>query len=526
MLNNVVQTFNSLINTGARNLATTIVIFLSLLAIIDIAIAYIFEYDDNISAVIKVFINRLINLAFLLAITLNFTKILDEIAKGIFAIGYLFWPENGGTKLPDFDKMFENLYKTVIEINREAKKVQNNMGQSMFFMIAAVIACIAIFFLVKEVLIAFIEFKVTLVIGMILIPLNMLKITKDMGSKLFTTALNKGMKLLCSIAVMGIVLKALQSYEFVAGDGEARMGAAISYICLLGICAFLAVESGELANAVMGGGVMSSPSKLGNAVVGGIGVAGTAALAIATGGTSVLTGLGQGLNAIKQGQSVTEALKQGYKGFKANQELMDKTRLGKATKTVSDSIKGIIDFSTGRRPLRDLPKAAYKGASEGIKGQLKHDSEENNRAYHEFMSNDDKSEKVSDYLKEEQHKEAENELAKQFKEGKLSFDPSKLNKAEKMTNSAYRSAYKKAFNSESVKKAAYQNAEARAKYAEKRGDRQKTFYEAMEQAQYMNKEWKHGYYSDENFEKWQKTVQEEMNKENDKNSETGKNSFK
>ena len=410
MLNKFVEVFSVILSEGVKNTVNLILFIMFLLACIDLLLAYIYEFSENFSNIMKTFFTKSLKYAFFFAIANFYVPITDEIVKTIFKVGYIFSPSgkipNGNVGLPDFDGIFTFLYASALNIRKDWETLHfYQIGAHLVYLVIFVLVIIMIMFIIKEIIVAYVEFKLMIALGVILLPFNMFEYTKQMGEKLFYGLLNSGARLLCAVAVTGVSLSVIDANAF-NSDGTANISSAIAWLFLIGLTAFLISNSKELANMLING--TGSTNSGANLVSTGVAVAvgGTAAIVGGTyTGTNAISGaISKGRAAAAGGKSFGGILKEAAKGYKEGAEIASKSRLSKVGSKLAKGATNVASYATGERGIRNLAGDIWGATGGTLSDQLLHDSDKLNQMKENLKLDDIGNEK--DYFKKERFKSA------------------------------------------------------------------------------------------------------------------------
>ncbi|QXW66308.1 type IV secretion system protein [Streptobacillus moniliformis] len=440
MINNFVQIFSDMLSTGVLRTVSVVLFFMSVIASIDFILAFIFEYSNDFMSFIKVFLTKIFRYSIFFAIARYYVPVTDEFVNIIFRIGYLFFPSGrvprGRVGLPDFDEIFKFLYAGVTHIRKDWEKLSwTQVGGQLTYLIIVLIVIFAIFLIIKEIIVNFVELKIIIALGVLLLPFNVFEQTKSIGSKLFHALLNSAGKLLVSICITGVTLQILQNNTFKSnGLIGVQIGNAISWTFLLGLAAYLVTNSRELGSMLINGtGSGNANNIFGQAMSTAIS-GGTAAVGGAVVGASAIKGgLSKGTAAFKDGKNMKGIFNAARKGMKEGSTIAKSGRLGKLGGKLSRGLQNTVGYASGSRSVMNAASDIWGATAGTTSEQVMHDGEafatmKENLGYDEVG-------KASDYVGTfDAVKEA-------FKEARDSF---RTDKTSDMPHSKYE-RYKEAF---------------------------------------------------------------------------------
>ncbi|RRD40359.1 hypothetical protein EII29_02450 [Leptotrichia sp. OH3620_COT-345] len=360
MLNSFLETFTEFLDIGRDKSAPIVLFITTTIAVIDFTLAFIYQYSEDFMNVLKIFFQKLFKYATLFALIRYFGKVVDYLIELMFIIGYKFFPEQGYVmgKIIDFDTIYSNLLVSIININKERSKLGfDKFGDQLIYLIIMIVGLIAIFLILKEIIISFIKLKTMSTIGYFLIPFNAFEQTKAMGEKLFHGILAELGVLLTAVSLTGITLKVLETraYTSTSTGNTITLGDSLTWLFMLLLCAFLVTQAKEFGSMLINGTAAGKGS--GALATGLTSVAATGASVVAaayTGGTSLAAGSARAAQAIKSGKNLQGVLKSAREGMKAGKDYAQSTRLAKAGRRLNSGIQKTIAYGSGQRNLTNL----------------------------------------------------------------------------------------------------------------------------------------------------------------------------
>ncbi|WP_064612038.1 type IV secretion system protein [Streptobacillus moniliformis] len=469
MINNFTQVFSDMLAQGVLRTTSVVLFFMSLIAAIDFILAFILEYSADFMSFLKIFITKMFRYSIFFAMAKLYVPITDEFVNIIFRVGYLFFPVSrvprGRVGLPDFDEIFKFLYAGVTQMQEDSAKLSwYQLGGQLTYLVIILICIYAIFLIIKEIIINFVEIKITIALGVLLLPFNVFEQTKSMGSKLFNALLNSAGKLLVSVAITGITLKILQNNTF-HSNGSVQIGNAIAWTFMLGLCAYLITNSRELGNMLINGAGSGNANNvfgqaMSMAVVGGAVV----------GANALKGGIMKGTDAFKGGKNMKGIFAAARKGMKEGADLTKNSRLGKLGSKLSKGLQNTVGYATGTRSAMNMASDLWGATGGTAKEQVMHDGEAFANKKEDLGY--DEVGKASDYVG------TFDAVGEAFKEARDSF------KSDKSSNTPYPKyeRYKEAFKTfrehmknPNTKKDIYQKASSKVKDREKIHDTRKEY---------------------------------------------------
>lgn len=398
MLDNFIQTFANLLSNGINKISSVALVIASILAVIDFLFSFMYEYANEFQQIFKKLSNKIINYAFVFALIKGYKKVLDAITITAFNIGNKFFPEgkvsfNG--KFPSFDSIYDNLKLSVLNMEKDRSSLSwSDFGAQLLYLFLILIGFFLIFMIVKEIIVSYIEFRVTATIGLLLVPFLALEQTKPYGTKLWNSLLNTLSKLLISLILTGITLQVLSQRNFVAGNGKVEVGAAISHIFMLGLSAYLIANTKEfanmLSNGTMGGRVGSS---LVSSVTGAA-LAGTGAMI--TGGVAGYGAASKGVQAYRSGKNLRGVLNSMKAGASSATDVLKASRASKMASKMSRGFQNTVDYASGNRSFTNVFSDIYNGTVGTASEQLFHDKYDVIDKIADFKSGN--TSKLSDFI--------------------------------------------------------------------------------------------------------------------------------
>lgn len=458
MLNSFIENLSIILSEGVKSTLNIALILMFLIACIDLVLAYIYEFSNNFSSIMKTFFTKTLRYAFFFAIGNFYVPITDEIVRIVFRIGYLFFPgdkkPNASVNLPDFDSIYNVIYSSVLNIREDWSKVPTyNIGAQLVYLIIFIFAIIIMFFIIKEIMVTYVEFKLIIALGVILLPFNMFEYTRNMGSKLFNALLISSARLMSAIALTGLALRIINANSF-SSDGTANVGSAVAWLFLMGIMAYMIMNSKELATMLINGTGASNSAR---ALVGGALSVGIGTATGLVGGTVVNAGalkgaITKGKAAAQGGKSIGGILYAARQGFNEGAEIASNSRIAKLGKKTARGLSNIGAYATGQRGLNNIASDIW-GATGGVVGdQIMHDDRKQYQKKERLKLDDLGWEK--DYYVAERFKEAVDRV----KEDLRNPEDETVTKSQfERYKEAYKS-FKKHYNSKDVKEEAYKRA--------------------------------------------------------------------
>lgn len=459
MINQFIQVFATLLNDGLSNLAVIVLVILSLMAGIDFVIAYIFEYSDNFSNIMKTFFNKIIRYGIFIVIAKSYPLIIDEITKLMFNIGYFFFPDgkvqSGTVGFPDFDGIYKTLLGGVLKLEQERNSLgYTEIGKQLVYLILIILAILCIFLIIKEIIVSYVEFRLVSAIGVILLPFNVLEFTKSIGGKLWNALFNAGARIMIAVSLTGICLKLLETNIYSGSDGgELSIGNGIAWIFMMGLCAYLISCSKELSSMLVNGTGSGNASAFGTALGMAVNTA-TGAVGGAVVGVSAMKGaINQGKSAAAGGKGIGGVLKAMRKGAKDGASVARNTRMAKIGRKVSGGLKNTAAYGTGQRSLSNLASDIWRGTG-GLAGdQLMHDGDKVQRDKEDMNIDRLENDKIENYMGFERFREAIDRTKAEMKDdSKESLAELPKSKAERYTKAI--KSFMKNYRSSDVKEAA------------------------------------------------------------------------
>lgn len=398
MIDSFIQTFANLLSNGITKISSIALTIASLLAVIDFLFTFMYEYANDFQQIFKKLFSKTINYAFVFALIKGYKTVLDAITLGVFDLGYKFFPSgtigrNG--KFPSFDTIFTNLKLSILEMEKDRVSLAwSDFGMQLLYLFLILIGFFLIFMIIKEIIVSYIEFRLTATVGLLLVPFLALEQTKPYGTKLWNSLLNTISKLLIALVLTGITLQVLNQRNFVSGQGKVALGAAISHIFMLGLSAYLIANTKEfgnmLSNGTMGGrigsGILSSAT--------GMALAGTGA--ILTGGAAGIGATIKGAQAYKSGKNFRGVLNSMKEGASSAQDILRSSRVSKMASKLSKGLQNTVDYASGNRSFTNVFGDIYKGTVGTAGEQLFHDKEDVVEKIAEFSSGT--TGKLSDFI--------------------------------------------------------------------------------------------------------------------------------
>ncbi|ACZ01349.1 type IV secretion system protein [Streptobacillus moniliformis] len=380
MINNFTQIFSDMLSTGVLRLVSIVLFFMTMIAMIDFILAFIFEYSADMMTFLKVFFTKIFRYTIFFAIARFYVPITDELVNIIFKIGYLFFPSGkipkGRIGLPDFDEIFSFLFDSVLKIRDDWAKLHwTQFGAQLTYLIIVLICIIGIFLIIKEIIINFVEIKVIIALGVLLLPFSVYEQTKSIGAKLWNALLNSAGKLLVSLCLTGITLQLLQKTTF-NSNNNVNIGNAISWAFLLSLCAYLITNSKELGNMLINGTGSSNVNGVFGQALGVVVGGATAAMGGAVvGASAVKGGLTKGMAASRGGKNLGGILKAAKSGMKEGASVSKNSRLGKIGSKFSRGMQNAVGYATGNRSAMNMAGDLWGATFGTASDQVMHDGE-------------------------------------------------------------------------------------------------------------------------------------------------------
>ncbi|CAM3108713.1 type IV secretion system protein [Streptobacillus felis] len=464
MINNFVQIFADMLSNGVLKTVNIVLGIMSIIAAIDFVLSFIFEYAADFMSFVKVFLTKIFKYAIFFVIAKLYVPITDEFVNIIFRVGYLFFPEgktpSGKIGLPNFDEIYEFLFSGITRIRGDwAKLSWYQMGAQLVYVIIVIVAFIAIFLIIKEIIVNFVEIKITIALGVLLLPFNVFEYTRSMGAKLWNALLNSAGKLLVAISLTGVTLQILQNNIF-ESNGEVEIGNALAWTFLLGLCAYLVTNSRELGGMLINGTGSGNANNIigqamGLAVGGALGAVGGAVV----GGSAMRGALAKGTLAAKGGKNFRGIMKAAREGMKEGAAIAKSSRIAKVGSKLARGAQNTVGYATGNRSVMNAMSDIWGATAGTISDQIMHDGEKlaQNK---ENMLFDDPGE-AKDYVNSYQR------VKDAIKEARNSFNkPNEVGEMPRGNLQKYREAFKefrKQMNDPKAKDRAFEKASRIAK---------------------------------------------------------------
>lgn len=463
MINNFVQIFSNMLSEGVLKTSSIVLFFMSILAAIDFVLVFVFEYAADFMSFVKIFLLKIFRYSIFFAIARLYVPITDEFVNIIFRLGYLFFPAgkvpSGKVGLPNFDEIYSFLYAGVLRIRGDwAKLSWYQLGGQLSYLVIIIVAIIAIFLIIKEIIVNFVEIKIIIALGVLLLPFNVFEQTKSIGAKLFHALLNSAGKLLVSIALTGVTLQILQTNLF-ESNGNVEIGNAIAWTFLLGLAAYLITNSKELGSMLINGTASGNANNVFGQAMGLAMGAATAGVGKAVvGASAVRGGYQKARSAAKSGKNMRGILNAAKQGMKQGAGLAKSSRLGKVGGSLSRGLQNTVGYATGNRSAMNIMNDIWGATVGTATDQIMYDSE-NQTALKEKISYSELG-SVNDYIG------TFDSVREAFKEARDSFRSSESSNIPYSKYERYKEAFKSFRNqmkNPNLKKKIYEEAEKKFK---------------------------------------------------------------
>lgn len=362
----IIQTIKLALDTGIVKILSGVLVLMSLLAVIDFAIAVLNNVGST-DTIFKVVVKKFLKYAFFFYVIKNFVNITDLLFKFFTSAGILFIDGSiTSNNAFSLNKMAVVLFEGIMQL---IKVVQGGgfsglMLWGFFYLVMFVIAFFLAVALLITIAFKIIQFYIVSAVSVILFAFNLFEPLSDIGEKAIRSIINTGVQLTLAIALAGIGIQIMttKSQEFNLDKINANNNdilAVMLYIILLAIITILVSQVDNISMLIVAGqGAGFSVSQLGSQVTRAVATTANAVIntvAIAAGGAGLLKAGAEMAGSEAAKQAATKTLEKG-----AEKVALEKTaeKSGRAVNGSMESMKS--SYENHEKNITEKPKSENK----------------------------------------------------------------------------------------------------------------------------------------------------------------------